>query len=90
MDEGRRKEDEAAMKMTEQIRSQEDDLMNRINEQNEETRNALLEEFKERMKDGGSALTDSDKQALFQDFADRIDRMSAMLAGEQSAQSKRL
>jgi hypothetical protein len=31
---------------------------------------------------GGSALTDSDKQALFQDFADRIDRMSSMLAGE--------
>jgi hypothetical protein len=57
--------------------------MNRINEQNEETRNALLEEFKLRMKDGGgSALTDSDKQALFQDFADRIDRMSSMLAGE--------
>jgi TRAP-type C4-dicarboxylate transport system substrate-binding protein len=46
MEDGKRKEDEAAMKMTEQIRSQEEDLMNRINEQNEETRNALLEEFK--------------------------------------------
>jgi hypothetical protein len=45
-EDGKRKEDEAAMKMTEQIRSQEEDLMNRINEQNEETRNALLEEFK--------------------------------------------
>jgi hypothetical protein len=33
------------------------------------------------MKDG-NALSDSDKQALFQDFADRIDRMSALLAGE--------
>jgi hypothetical protein len=46
MEDGKRKEDEAAMKMTEQICSQEEDLMNRINEQNEETRNALLEEFK--------------------------------------------
>ena len=69
------------MKMTDQIRTQEEELLSKINAQNEETKNALLDEFKQKMQ-GGSALSDSDKQTLFQDFADRIDRMSQMLAGE--------
>ena len=48
-----------------------------------------MDEFKARIT-SQSGLSDSDKQALFAEMGDRLDRMSNLLNGEQTAQSKRL
>jgi hypothetical protein len=60
--------------MTDQIRAQEEELLQKINEQSEETKQELLEEFKKKIS--GHGLSEGDKQQLFQEMGERLDRMA--------------